>query len=1095
MGNHRYGKNKSTGKRVKIIKRLLSVALVLILILQLGNTNIKIHAVEMEDVVTGAENVTEQTTETDIEDDLDAAGQEKEDITENNLDIQEESVETDTYSVEQIPILEVNGTIELNEDTTVRRILWGNNSRLNLNGHTLIVTESQEMREGKIEFNGGKLVFENDFCETDKAELILRNVNDHLLVNGTMIIMGKIEFTKGIVEAKGDVSLGEKFLAGKETSFLISGEKKQTIQASDGSNLGNITIQNFSEEGIYVTAGFQYYELNDNNCRIEYGDIDGIRGYQLAEDEEYDEILRLINGTLDLNGHTLTVHGDFLQDGGIVCLNGGKLVIEGNYRLQKRIIEEDNQVSYQESNGTIQMNNNEDKIYVGNNFYAQTKTELNMLKGVIEIKGNMEISASSFECKQLLLSGEEHQNISLPKKNSISFLNLKNTGTDNITFINQLNGITSVSTNGTKVEGTISVSYPVEFAEKAYYGNVIFDGMHTIYNDLTIYGDVTFNYITYIYYNSQLRIYGNVLKSQQLYVGAGSICVSGNVENWNLHMNHSDAVVVVDGDYTVKQSGVYEKGIITIKGNINYGGNITVTENCELVLAGEKAQRINNAKGMYVSNLTLQNYSEEGVYIDSLVQIMTLNQNGCKYEIEGLVGVFGWTLTDNTEYYGDLILAGGELNLNGYTLTVHGDLIANQGNININGGNLTIQGNLRLQEISEKGESLEYNTTNSKLMMKADKASYLTVKGDTYISTKQDLSKELIYGYISFKGNVSVENLENTDYGISTGERITVYIEGDQPQTVDGGIRFIAGKLYLNNSTGITLKGNVGAYDQVYDCGNVIEGSCIFYDNTTAIGGVYHGDVRLKRSKYGYCKQIQIVGDVYLENQIIQPAADISVAGNCYETGGLTFAGKLTVEGDLGSADRYQYLLHNNKNSKIHVKGNVYLKNADLLHGNMQVDGDVYLNGCTDANEDYTLVLGGDAKQYLDVGRGVSLGIVELNNKSEEGIVAARMFEKKQLIRNGCKIRYEDVDGTFGWTMQEDERIDGDLILLGDTLDLNGHTLMIDGNLYQSSGVVKVNNGTLVVTGDYNVQTYVYNDGEVSFAAGDGTLVMTEVVN
>ena len=234
--------------------------------------------------------------------------------------------------------------------------------------------------------------------------------------------------------------------------------------------------------------------------------------------------------------------------------------------------------------------------------------------------------------------------------------------------------------------------------------------------------------------------------------------------------------------------------------------------------------------------MTLQNYSEEGVYIDSLVQIMTLNQNGCKYEIEGLVGVFGWTLTDNTEYYGDLILAGGELNLNGYTLTVHGDLIANQGNININGGNLTIQGNLRLQEISEKGESLEYNTTNSKLMMKADKASYLTVKGDTYISTKQDLSKELIYGYISFKGNVSVENLENTDYGISTGERITVYIEGDQPQTVDGGIRFIAGKLYLNNSTGITLKGNVGAYDQVYDCGNGIEGSCIFYDKTTAIG-------------------------------------------------------------------------------------------------------------------------------------------------------------------------------------------------------------------------------------------------------------------
>ena len=75
---------------------------------------------------------------------------------------------------------------------------------------------------------------------------------------------------------------------------------------------------------------------------------------------------------------------------------------------------------------------------------------------------------------------------------------------------------------------------------------------------------------------------------------------------------------------------------------------------------------------------------------------------------------------------------------------------------------------------------------------------------------------------------------------------------------------------------------------------------------------------------------------------------------------------------------------------------------------------------------------------------------MELQNASDEGVYSETAIPKNQLIRNGCKLTYGDTEGIYGFTLQEDYIAEGELILLEDVLDLNGHTLTVRGNFILS---------------------------------------------
>ncbi|KHT45573.1 hypothetical protein RJ41_15055, partial [Alteromonas marina] len=59
------------------------------------------------------------------------------------------------------------------------------------------------------------------------------------------------------------------------------------------------------------------------------------RNWTLNEDVVIDGDLTFgSNYSLNLNGYTFTVKGNLIQNTGIIDINGGSLIVEGDYRLQ-----------------------------------------------------------------------------------------------------------------------------------------------------------------------------------------------------------------------------------------------------------------------------------------------------------------------------------------------------------------------------------------------------------------------------------------------------------------------------------------------------------------------------------------------------------------------------------------------------------------------------------------------------------------------------------------------------------------------------------------------------------------------------------------
>jgi hypothetical protein len=100
----------------------------------------------------------------------------------------------------------------------------------------------------------------------------------------------------------------------------------------------------------------------------------------LSEDVVYGNV-NLSGGTLDLNGHTLTVYGNFIQSGGTVYVNGGKLEVTGDYSI---------------NNGTnycyayLKMVDDADYVLIEGNFTMQSYYSHSGLltAGTLEVKKN-----------------------------------------------------------------------------------------------------------------------------------------------------------------------------------------------------------------------------------------------------------------------------------------------------------------------------------------------------------------------------------------------------------------------------------------------------------------------------------------------------------------------------------------------------------------------------------------------------------------------------------------------------------------------------------------------------------------------------------
>ncbi len=206
------------------------------------------------------------------------------------------------------------------------------------------------------------------------------------------LMNGRISFT-------GDFYVKD---VGTADSFVSSGNHQ--LYASGSDRLQNITVENPASciETLQVYNGSNaitrkteetviHNIINDSHSYV----WEGIEGYTLEQDMVYDEDLVLYWGTLDLNGHTLTVNGDFIVERGVVDINGGHLVVNGDMNLAYRDWS-DEEPQWYTSTADIMMDGEQDRIDITGDWYANfyNHSLANMTNGVVALGGNMNIGGA-----------------------------------------------------------------------------------------------------------------------------------------------------------------------------------------------------------------------------------------------------------------------------------------------------------------------------------------------------------------------------------------------------------------------------------------------------------------------------------------------------------------------------------------------------------------------------------------------------------------------------------------------------------------------------------------------------------------------------
>ena len=145
------------------------------------------------------------------------------------------------------------------------------------------------------------------------------------------------------------------------------------------------------------------------------------------------------------------------------------------------------------------------------------------------------------------------------------------------------------------------------------------------------------------------------------------------------------------------------------------------------------------------------------------------------------------------------------------------------------------------------------------------------------------------------------------------------------------------------------------------------------------------------------------------------------------------------------------------------------------------------------ASGTHEVIFSGDTKQTISFSSPKSyFNIVEIQNQSLEGVYCSNGMTASEIITNGCRLTYNENE-LIGTVLERDDVINQSVILIGETLDLNGKTLTINGDFIHKAGTVDIHGGTLIVNGSYYMQSTAKNSsGDViPTGYGSGILKMT----
>jgi hypothetical protein len=306
------------------------------------------------------------------------------------------------------------------------------------------------------------------------------------------------------------------------------------------------------------------------------------------------ENLELTNGTLDLEGATLVVDGDFIQTGGQLKLNGGTLVVKGDYRIQTPDETKDSHYSF--SSGTLYMRNPDDYILVHGNFVMDSRFYSHGDKhgayfdqGTLEVKGDftqLSTANGSYSPQynfhglggfKTVLSGDGLQTVHFEDV-STSFFNILALANDSATGVVFAQGFNAKSliTNDAKLNDlTLYRSW-------------------TLSEDITISGDMLMGAGNLNLNGKILTIEGDFIhQAGQLNANGGTLVVKGDYRiqtldetkdshysfsSGTLYMRNPEDYILVHGNFVMdsryyssgtKHGAYFDQGTLEVKGDFS----------------------------------------------------------------------------------------------------------------------------------------------------------------------------------------------------------------------------------------------------------------------------------------------------------------------------------------------------------------------------------------------------------------------------------------------------------------------------------------------------------------------------------------------
>ncbi|MCM1467360.1 MAG: PKD domain-containing protein, partial [Alistipes sp.] len=502
--------------------------------------------------------------------------------------------------------------------------------------------------------------------------------------------------------------------------------------------------------------------------------------------------------------------------------------------------------------------------------------------------------------------------------------------------------------------------------------------------------------VGYIDVDSGTVIVKNNITANKIQTTGSNIAINGNVDCDQFDIqNFND--IRIDGDLTTKRmyfnidnektSSLFVGGnldcdiVSSYYGNsgvanftLEAAGNVTINEGMrlmdgsDLIFSGKNYQEVYLGADCYFETVTVRNTSEEGMFINQPVSCKDFtNETNCKitYGQEG--GVYGWTLRQDTVIYGDLNLVGGNLDLNGYRLTV-------TGNFYQNGGKIT---------------STKYSYER------------LKINGSYYYQPQEGGDNTLTAGTMEIGGNF----IQNAGEVFATGEDYTVCFSSAAEQHINAPEAVFGTLEFTNRSTaGIVADSTVYAKNIIVTDCRKITGENIHLTENGVVTGTYPGDLTLDGQTAGNIEvdgTLTVAGKTDISGMEIHAVNLVVTQPLRVNDGFIVVEKNMTVTGD-----GILYMEHEAGNVVVGGNFTAMGKECDeavLTAGTLEVKGNFI------QRKNNTFFTGGSHRTLLS-GRGVqTVTITDEENSIFNILVIKKNIKTGYIFANGNNQVYREI--------------------------------------------------------------------------------------